>query len=275
MRFARLAVEVGHLILTLDGIVHEKDPTMRRFLAFAALFGLAILSWNSPARAEETVAKTKVLIITGDDVPVHHWKETTPALRKILVDSGRFDVEVSEDLKPLESADTLKAYDVLVLNRYNKAPWSDAAITNLLNFVRGGKGFFVEHLSSASCSASAEFGKLCGRRWVMGKSGHGPRGEFSATIADKEHPVTAGLENFKADDELYAKLEGKEPIHVLVEAYSDWSKKTEPLVFTQEYGKGRVFHSTFGHDVKAINSPEVTKIIVRGVEWAATGKVAK
>ena len=67
-------------------------------------------------------AKIKVLIITGDDVNVHHWKETTAAVRKILVDSGKFDVQVSEDLKPLESADALKAYDVLVLNRYNRRP---------------------------------------------------------------------------------------------------------------------------------------------------------
>ena len=92
-------------------------------------------------------AKIKVLIITGDDVDVHHWKETTPAIRKILVDSGKFDVQVSEDLKPLESADTLKAYDVVVLNRFNrKAPLSDAAKKNLLDFVRGGKGFFVAAL---------------------------------------------------------------------------------------------------------------------------------
>ena len=75
------------------------------------------------------------MIITGDDVDVHHWKETTAAVRKILVDSGKFDVQVSEDLKPLESADALNAYDVVVLNRYNRtAPLSDAAKKNLLGF---------------------------------------------------------------------------------------------------------------------------------------------
>jgi len=63
------------------------------------------------------------------------------------------------------------------------------------------------------------------------------------------------------------------PINVLVEADSDWSKKTEPLAFTVEYGKGRVFHEAFGHDVKAVNNPTVQKLIQRGCEWAATGKV--
>ena len=81
---------------------------MRRFLSIVALAGLALSVWNSTVRAEDTAAKIKVLIITGDDVDVHHWKETTAAVRKILVDSGKFDVQVSEDLKPLESADGLE-----------------------------------------------------------------------------------------------------------------------------------------------------------------------
>ncbi len=249
---------------------------MRRFLPIVALAGLTLLSWNSSVRAEDAPAKIKVLIITGDDVDVHHWKETTPAIRKILEDSGKFDVQVSEDLKPLESADALKAYDAIVLNRFNRtAPLSDAAKQNLLDFVRGGKGFFVEHFSSASFPKWDEFGKLCGRHWVMGKSGHGPRAVFTAKITGEKHPITAGLKDFQADDELYAKLQGADPINVLVEADSPWSNKTEPLLFWLPYGQGRVVHSAFGHDTKAIATPEVTTIILRGVEWAATGKVAK
>ncbi len=249
---------------------------MRQFCSILALAAVSLLLWNSTLAAAEAPAKIKVLIISGDDVDVHHWKETTAALRKILEESGKFDVQVSEDLKPLESADSLNAYDVLVMNRYNrKAPLSDAAKTNLIDFVRSGKGFYLEHLASASFPKWEEFARLTGRHWVMGKSGHGPRGVFTATIVDKNHPITAGLTDFKADDELYAKLQGSEPVQVLVEAYSDWSKKIEPLVFVQDFGKGRVVHSTFGHDAKAIETPEVTTIIVRGVEWAATGKVAK
>ena len=249
---------------------------MRQCLSIVALAGLALLVSNSTARAAETAAKIRVMLITGDDVDVHHWKETTAAVRKILLDSGKFDVQVSEDLTPLESAGTLKAYDVLVLNRFNrKAPLSDAAKKNLLDFVRGGKGIFVQHLASASFSDWDDFGKLCGRHWVMKKSGHGPRSVFAAKVVDQTHPITAGLKDFQADDELYAKLQGTEAINVLVEAYSDWSKKTEPLLFWLPYGQGRVVHSTFGHDTKAIATPEVTASIVRGVEWAATGKVAK
>jgi type 1 glutamine amidotransferase len=47
------------------------------------------------------------------------------------------------------------------------------------------------------------------------------------------------------------------------------------LRFTLNYGKGRVVQNAFGHDRKALMTPNVQTIITRGVEWAATGKVTK
>jgi len=175
----------------------------------------------------------------------------------------------------LESAASLARYELIVLDLYNASTptLSDVAKENLIQFVKGGKGLVVSHLSSASFKEWDEFHKMCGRYWVMGKSGHGPRGTFKAHSLNKEHPITQGLENFEADDELYAKLQGDGAINVLVDADSDWSKKTEPLAFTVEYGKGRVFHETLGHDAKAVHNPPVQKLIQRGSEWAATGKV--
>ena len=75
------------------------------------------------------------------------------------------------------------------------------------------------------------------------------------------------------EPELYAKLQGDYPIEVLVSADSDWSKNTEPLVFTSLYGKGRCVHNALGHDHKAILHDSMKQLIRRGVEWAATGKV--
>jgi len=66
----------------------------------------------------------------------------------------------------------------------------------------------ISHLSSASFKEWDEFPKLCGRYWVMRESGHGPRSVFKVRIANKDHPITQGLADFEADDELYAKLLG-------------------------------------------------------------------
>jgi hypothetical protein len=244
----------------------------------AAITVLALLATTAStfvARAADAPKKIKVLLVTGDDVPVHPWLVTSSAIKEMLVSSGRFDVQICEDPGVLDSAAILARYDLVFLDFYNAhlPTLSPQGKQNLLDFVSGGKGFAVCHLSSASFKEWPEFRQLCGRCWVMGTSGHGPRGVFQARIAQKDNPITQGLEDFQADDELYGKLQGDAPINVLVEADSDWSHKTEPLVFTLEYGKGRVFHETFGHDGRALGNPTVQKLIQRGCQWAATGQV--
>jgi uncharacterized protein len=250
----------------------------RKFMRLftSALVAIGILGLCSAPHGAEAPKKINVLLITGDDVePAHNWRETSAATRDLLMASGKFDVKISEDAGILESASSLQRYDLVYLSLYNaKTPTlTDTAKKNLLNYVQNGKAFAVAHLASASFREWDEFKKLCGRYWVMGKSGHGPRSVFKSQIANRQHPITQGMQDFETDDELYAKLQGDTPINVLVTAYSDWSKSTEPLAFTLEYGKGRVFHHAFGHDGKALATPEVTKIIQRGCEWAVTGTV--
>lgn len=243
-------------------------PSLGLFLSLLTILPVGV-------SAAEPAKKLNVLLLTGDDVePAHNWAEVSQAIKQVLVASGKFEVKVCEDPGVLESKASLGRYDLIFMNLYNaKTPTlTDAAKQNLLDFVKGGKGFAVSHLSSASYKEWPEFRKLCGRYWVMGTSGHGPRSTFKVRIVNQSDPIVAGLADFEADDELYAKLQGSEPINVLVEADSDWSKKTEPLAFTLQYGQGRVFHEAFGHDGKAVLNPSVAKLIARGCEWAATGK---
>jgi type 1 glutamine amidotransferase len=243
---------------------------MRSFLL--ALLALGALSASLLLQAADAPGKTKVLLITGDDVTgPHDWLSCAAATREILLASGRFDVDVVGSPEVLANPANLKTTDVIYFMMYNaKTPTlSDAGKENLLSFVKGGKGFVVTHLSSASFKEWTEFKALCGRVWVMGTSGHGPRSVFKSVVVDKASPITKGVSDFDQDDELYAKLQGDAPIHVLVQADSDWSKRTEPLAFTLNYGQGRVFHHTFGHDPKALHTAEVTRLIVQGTAWAA------
>lgn len=252
---------------------------MNRLIALllAMVFGFGT-SFDTAFAADAAPAKITVLLITGDDVGAHNWREMSESTRAVLVNAGKFNVKVCEDLQILDSAAAIEPYDVILFMVYatkNSPKLTDQGKENLLKFVQSGKGFVVQHLASASFADWEEFCKLCGRKWVMGKSGHGPRSVFEAKVVKADHPITKGISNFKIDDELYAKLQGDEPIEVLVEADSDWSKKTEPLFFVKTYGQGRVVHNAFGHDGKVMADANVAKLIARGVEWAATGKVAE
>jgi type 1 glutamine amidotransferase len=81
-------------------------------------------------------------------------------------------------------------------------------------------------------------------------------------------------------DELYAHLRGPgRNITVLATAYSDPSNSgsghDEPVLMAISYGRGRVFHTTMGHDITALSSVDFVVTFQRGTEWAATGRVTQ
>lgn len=47
----------------------------------------------------------------------------------------------------------------------------------------------------------------------------------------------------------------------------------EPMLWTTEYGKGRVFITALGHDGETSPDPTFRVTFTRGAEWASTGKV--
>src|SRR5512133_531562 len=108
-------------------------------LGVGCVFLLAIAR-PVPAQAP----KLQVLIVTGQNG--HDWRATTPVLRKILEDTKRFEVRVTEEFRG-GGAETLAPYDLVVLNYYdsNKPAlrWSPKTDNALLDFVRGGKGLLV------------------------------------------------------------------------------------------------------------------------------------
>lgn len=257
-----------------------------RTLRLAFLSALCF-TWLAFAQAGGSV---KVLIITGDHG--HAWKETTPYLKDLLVKAGH-KVDVTETPAKDLTKDNLAKYDVLLLN-YRNTPkgakanpdsvWSDDNKKAFTDAVKEGKGLVVyHHASSAFTGETAwekEFEKATAGGWR--KQGfHGKMHEFTVTPR-KEHPVTQGVKEFThGRDELYQNSLVTPGSEVIVTAYSEKSKDTkntgkhEPMVWVTTYGKGRVINNALGHDVEAMKSSAgFQTLLIRGVEWAATGKAS-
>lgn len=243
---------------------------MRLVTRFAIGFCLAMSLITSSQGAE----KIKVLIVTGFDADAHKWEESAKLNQAILQKSERFDVSVSAD-KEVFASKELADYDVLVLNFgfWKESDPSDEAKAGLLKYVKAGGNVVALHFACSAFQEWKEYGELLGRVWVKGVGGHGPYGKFTVNIKAADHPVTKGLEDFSTEDELYAMLSGDAEIHVLATADSEWSKKTEPIVFAKSYGKGRVLQNVLGHGTDSKQNPVYQQLLRRCVEWAATGAV--
>jgi uncharacterized protein len=228
------------------------------------LAGMATLALGLDARLDGAERTLKALIIDGQNN--HAWKATTPVLKKILEDSDLFKVDVAtapggKDLG--EFKPNFKDYNVVVSN-YNGAPWSAETQKAFVDYVRWKDGQFVRDTSPGNGGS------------------HGRQHAFQMIVRDEKHPITAGLptEWMHANDELYDRLRGPaKDMTVLATAFSD--KKTggtgehEPLLMAIKYGDGRVFHTALGHDVGAMKCVGFIVTLLRGAEWAATGKVTQ
>lgn len=255
---------------------------------------LYFTAWLALAGGASSPNRLRVLFLTGEsDLPYHDWRVSTPFLRDVLTNTGRFEVKVLEDVRGL-TARGLSGYDVLVLN-YNGPRWGDEAETAIAEFVRSGKGFssfhgvtygeFYGQEFTKRWSASSTGGKgwlaypeLIGATWAPANIGHGARHVFPVKWVDREHPVSRGLdESFLANDELYHKLDLLPGTKVLATAYSapetGGTGKNEPIVWVAPFGAGRTVHMTLGHDLSALRQPGFLATFARATEWAASGEV--
>ncbi len=218
----------------------------------------------------------RILLVTGIDYPGHLWRQTAPVLAGALRKDKRLEVFTIEDPAFLDSV-AVQTYDEVLLHFQNwQRPGPDErARENLRRFVQGGKGLVLVHFACGAWHDEwPEFENLAGRVWFgsdpgAGKRQHDPYGPFHVEFVNPRHPIAVGMNGFDTQDELYTCLVGSHPIEVVAQAKSALDGKYYPMAFVSNYGKGRTFHCTLGHDAKALSVPEVQELYRRGCAWAA------
>ena len=262
----------------------------------------------------KTNKKIKTLIVTGQDGS-HWWQGGSEAMQITLENSGYFTVDVAitptwnEDMTPFRP--DFKKYDLVLVN-YGGTTWAEQTRKDFEKFVADGGGVVVIHSSIVGMDDWEGYNEMIGLGAWNGRNekdgpyvywqndrivydySPGPAGHHAlqrpSTIVHRqpEHPILKGLppvwEHFK--DEIYSKGRGPaKNLQVLATTFDPvelgGSGRHEPMLWTVNYGKGRVFVTLLGH---AGNDPEFRYAmectgfqvtLLRGAEWAATGDVTQ
>jgi glycosyltransferase len=267
--------------------------------------------YKSVCRYRDNTIKT--LLVTGQNS--HRWAVSHAAIKQILENSGLFTVDIAVSPEEGKMMSNFKpdfaSYPLVVLD-YCGDKWPEETEQSFLNFVEKGGGVVIYHAANNAFRHWKEYNQITGfGGWenrnetdgpyiymkggglvhddAPGRGGsHGSQHEFVLHCGNPDHPVTKGLPQawLHAQDELYDRMRGPGIVKdVLFWACSDpetgGSGRDEIALFTVDYGKSRIFHTTLGHAGHSLDNNIAMQCagfqvaLLRGAEWAATGKVTQ
>lgn len=157
------------------------------------------------------------------------------------------------------NAEDLAKTDVLMLYA-NFEHLSAQQEKALLDFVEGGGGFIPIHSASACFGHSDAYVDLVGGRFKS----HGFE-TFTAHVVDgmESNPIVDGFTEFETTDETYVHADHNTESRTVLMV-----RDGEPWTWTRTQGKGRVFYTAYGHDIRTWGQPAFHELLIRGILWS-------
>ena len=241
-----------------------------------------------PKKAAAKPVKPRKLLVFNRAKGLIHTSipYATKAIQLMAETTGAFDVVVSDEMSVF-NPESLRLFDAICFNNSNRMDFSDPAkCKSVMDFVRGGKGVVGIHAATTNFSSAQPVG---GVDWPEGAemlggifAGHNWRsgqGEWAVKIDDPAHPLNAafGSKGFKIADEIYQYTDfQKDSVRVLLSLdFSDPKtagvKKDQtyiPISWVRDWGKGRVFYCSLGHDNHVFWNAGVLRHYLDGIQFA-------
>lgn len=178
--------------------------------------------------------------------------------------------------EPASGGPSLRMVDAIFFLGHRDVPIDEQQKTELVAWLRDGKGIVAAHTALTAFDPWPEFGELLGGRY----DGH-PWNTVAGTVVNEapDFPATKHFPpSFAFTDEFYQAQEfSRAKARVLLRL--DVSKLPPaanyhgtdgdmPIVWAKTYGKGRVFYSSFGHDASVWDNRDVKQMYLEALKWA-------
>jgi uncharacterized protein len=204
----------------------------------------------------------KALIVQGG-WDGHQPKEVAELFEGILK-AENFEVEVSDTLDSLIDGEKLLGLNLIVI------VWTMGSITKeqldpLLAAVKSGVGIAGCHGGLGdSFRNETEFQFMVGGQWVAHPGNDGVN--YTVNIKQKDNALVAGIEDFPVCSEQY--YMHTDPGNQVL-ATTNFGEIVMPVVWTKNYGEGKVYYNSLGHQANIVAMPEVSELMRRGFVWSA------
>lgn len=220
---------------------------------------------GAPNPPEPTRPITVVLVSGRKDhgPGEHDYPAWQKAWKELLGVAEKTTVQTADDWP---SADQLKAADVLVF--YQQGKWTSERARDMDAFLaRGGGAVYVHYAVDGGADAPG-FAQRIGLAWQGGRSKfrHGPLD--LGFESGSRHPVGRNFNKVHFHDESYWQLAG-DPKRISLLASGKEDGRDQPLFWTLEPSKGRVFVSIPGHFAWTFDDPLFRILLLRGIAWTA------
>ncbi len=234
------------------------------------LIGLFTALVSSAAHAEDSAGKLKVLLITGG-----HAFETNRFFKIFQDNPGIVFSEATNNKTNAIVYDRrdLLDHDVVVLYDMPKEI-TDAQKAGFMALMDKGVGLVVLHHSLVSYQHWPEYEQIIGGRYpeadgrsgkVTEEVGYHHDEEVPIVIVAKNHPVTAGVQNFTIHDEIYWGFRVGSDVKPLIT--TTHPKSGKPLAWYRTQGKSRIVYLQLGHDHQAWDNPNYQRLLAQSIQW--------
>src|SRR5579862_3385633 len=248
----------------------------------------AILCLTLFTVAQNPQVKRKRLLAIGEVKGFQHdsVSHALATIERLGRESGLYETYIRTDTQLVTkqkvqagNAKNLNHFDAVVFYTTGELDMDDQQKKDLLSFVHDdGKGFVGVHSALDTFYKWPEYGEMIG-----GYFHEHPWGTFDAPVIVErpEAPMMkAFAKEFVIHDEIYQPMDpySREKCDVL--ARLDANKldlknprvhRTDrdfPVAWIENYGKGRVFYSTFGHTDEAWDRKDVQTMYLEAIKWA-------